>query len=288
MSNNPTNKDLEKRIKELEALLASKGEEIQRMRTVFLANISHEIRTPMNSIIGFSNLLASEDLTNDQRDLYLKYINSSSDHLLNLIENLIDMAMLESGQIDIHEDDCSLNDLFDELYALFNREKHRREKHSIALLMDKPMTKNRLLIRTDPLRLKQIISNLVSNSMKFTDKGVIVIGYDISDKQFVKFFVKDSGRGITMDDKQQVFESFNREDSPPSADNGGIGIGLSIAKGLIELMGGEIWVEPNVSRGSVFAFTLPRKNVKGKNQSIRLLRRDIRREYRISDQEMAI
>jgi len=165
--------NLEKRAAKLEQLLKEKETEITRMKSAFLSNISHEIRTPMHSIIGFSNLLASDDLTSDQRDLYLQYINSSSEDLLGFIENLIDMAMIDSRQLDIQEEDCCLNDLFDELYSVFNRERHRIEKHSVALLMEKSAKERDVIIRTDTMRLNQILSNLISNALKFTEKGWI-------------------------------------------------------------------------------------------------------------------
>ncbi|UCG27611.1 MAG: hypothetical protein JSV24_11665, partial [Bacteroidales bacterium] len=282
-------KDLEKRIKELEALVRSKEVEIEKIRTVFLSNISHEIRTPMNSIIGFSNLLASDDLSTDQKDLYLEYINNSSENLLSFIENLIDMAMIESGQLEIHEDDCCINDLFNALYTFYNREKHRKEKHSVALLMDKQVQNTDLLFRTDPLRLKQIMSNLIANALKFTEKGIIVLGYDLSQKNFIKFFVKDTGRGVDQEDGRDVFGSFNRKYSLHQEEARGIGIGLSICKGLVELMGGEIWVEPNIKKGSVFAFQLPKKVSKNRFKPVHFLKEDeSMKNFFISDQEVAI
>lgn len=279
---------LEKRVKELEDLLQIKDAEIAKMKSVFLSKISHEIRTPMNSIIGFSNLLAGDDLTSDQRDLYLQYINSSSDNLLSFIENLIDLAMIESEQLEIREEDCYLSTLFDELYSQFSREKHKKEKHSVALLMEKPVNEGDLVIRTDILRLNQIMSNLIGNALKFTEKGVIVMGYDLSDKNWVKFYVKDTGRGLEMNDQRQVFESFGRNQSGDLKDSRGIGLGLHLCKGLVNMMGGEIWVEPNSKRGSVFVFTIPRKISKTKSKSVRLIQHETKKDLYFSGQDMAI
>jgi len=279
---------LEKRIKDLEKLVQTRDEEIAKMKSVFLSKISHEIRTPMNSIIGFSNLLAGDDLTTDQKDLYLEYINSSSENLLSFIENLIDVAMIESGQLEIRDEDCYLSDLFDDLYSYFSREKHKKEKHSVALLMEKPYNENDLVIRTDSLRLNQILSNLVSNALKFTEKGIIVMGYDTSSKNLLKFYIKDTGRGLEMNDHRQVFESFGGTQDNDLRYSRGIGLGLQLCKGLVNTMGGEIWVEPNRGRGSVFSFTLPRKISKTKNKSVRLFQKEVSKDLYLSGQDMAI
>jgi len=281
-------KELEKRIIKLENLLQKKENELERIKSVFLTHISHEIRTPMNSIIGFSNLLVHDELTRDQKDLYLQYINSSSESLLNLIESLIDLAMLEACQIEIHKEKCSLNELFDELYFVFNREKHIQEKHSVALLLNKPLIRRGdPVVLTDPLRLKQVMSNLIHNALKFTEKGVIEFGYSLDNTETIRFFVKDTGRGISMDEQQNVFDSFRKQDGPPTTDNRGLGLGLAIAKGLVELMEGEIWVEPNIKRGSVFAFKLPLRYTISKTASIHYLK-NMKEDLFISGNEMAI
>ncbi len=281
-------KELEKRIKKLENLLQKKENELERIKSVFLTHISHEIRTPMNSIIGFSNLLVHDELTQDQKDLYLQYINSSSESLLNLIERLIDLAMLEAGQIEIHKEKCSLNELFDGLYSVFNREKHIQEKHSVALLMNKPLRRGDPVVLTDPLRLKQVMSNLIQNALKFTEKGVIEFGYSLDNTETIRFFVKDTGRGISMDEQQNVFDSFRKQDGPPTKYNRGLGLGLAIAKGLVELMEGEIWVEPNIKRGSVFAFKLPLRYTISKTASIHYLKHNTEKDLYIPGNEMAI
>ena len=282
-------KELERRIIELEAVLTVKEAEIAKMKSIFLSNISHEIRTPMNSIIGFSNLLAGNDLTSDQRDLYLQYINSSSENLLSFIENLIDASMIESSQLELQEVDCCLNDLFDDLHSVFSRERHRREKYSVALLMEKPVEKGDLIIKTDARRLNQIMSNLISNALKFTEKGIIVMGYDLSDQNVIRFYVKDTGLGLEMNDQCcKVFASFGSEQDGNLKESEGIGLGLYICKGLVSIMGGEIWVEPNEKRGSVFNFSLPKKISNKKNKSLRLFKQKVKNDLFITGQEMAI
>lgn len=285
--NNILNKeDLLKKVAELEMLLKKKDEELRNVRNTFLSKIGHELRTPMNSIIGFSNILANNDLTADQKDLYLEYINSSSDELLHLVENMIDLAMLESGQTELNEVACSVNALFNELYAHFNREKHVLEKFSVALLMSKSVEENDLVIKTDPLRLKQVLSNLISNALKFTDKGVIEFGYEVDKKKQLYFFVKDSGKGVSVDLQNTIFNSFRKDNSESGNQQSGIGIGLAIAKEVVKLMGGDIGFKPNPKRGSLFYFTLPIRKVKVNSESF--LIKHNRKDCFFSEEDIAI
>lgn len=285
--NNILNKeDLLKKVAELEMLLKKKDEELRNVRNTFLSKIGHELRTPMNSIIGFSNILANNDLTADQKELYLEYINSSSDELLHLVENMIDLAMLESGQTELNEVACSVNALFNELYAHFNREKHVLEKFSVALLMSKSVEENDLVIKTDPLRLKQVLSNLISNALKFTDKGVIEFGYEVDKKKQLYFFVKDSGKGVSVDLQNTIFNSFQKENDNSENQKSGIGIGLAIAKEVVKLMGGDIGFKPNPKRGSLFYFTLPIRKVKVNSESF--LIKHNRKDCFFSEEDIAI
>ncbi len=239
-----------------------------------------------NSISSNSNILAKNDLTTDQKELYLEYINSSSEDLLQLVENMIDLAMLESGQIELNQAACSVNILFNELYAYFNREKHVLEKHSVALLMSKSVEENDLVIETDPLRLKQVLSNLISNGLKFTDKGVVEFGYEINEQKQLYFFVKDSGKGVSEDLQNVIFNSFQKESNDSEGQKSGVGIGLAIAKEVIILMGGDIGFKPNPTRGSLFYFTIPIRRVKVNNDSFFL--KDNKGNYLLSTGNIAI
>ena len=265
--NNIPNEGLLKRIAELEIQVKSKDKELLNIRNIFLSKIGHEFRTPMNSIIGFSNILAKNNLTADQKELYLEYINSSSDDLLNLVENMIDLAMLEAGQMELNTAACSVNALFNELYANFNRQKHILEKHSVALLMSKSVEENDLVIETDTLRLKQVLSNLISNGLKFTDKGVVEFGYEVNEQNQLYFFVNDSGKGVSEDMQNVIFNSFQKENDDSENQQSGVGIGLAIAKEVVKLMGGDIGFKPNPTRGTLFYFTLPMRKVKVKSES---------------------
>ena len=284
--NNIPNEGLLKRISELEMQLKSKDKELRNIRDIFLSKIGHEFRTPMNSIIGFSNILAKNDLTADQKELYLEYINSSSDDLLNLVENMIDLAMLEAGQMELNTAACSVNALFNELYAYFNRQKHVLEKHSIALLMSKSVEENDLVIETDTLRLKQVLSILISNGLKFTDKGVVEFGYEVNEQNQLYFFVKDSGKGVSEDMQNVIFNSFQKENDNSKNHQSGVGIGLAIAKEVVKLMGGDIGFKPNPTRGSLFYIALPIRKVKVNNESFFL--KDNKNNYLFSKGNIAI
>ena len=275
-----------KRIAELEMQVNKKDKELRNIRNIFLSKIGHEFRTPMNSIIGFSNILAKNNLTADQKELYLEYINSSSDNLLNLVENMIDLAMLEAGQMELNTAACSINALFNELYAHFNREKHILEKYSVALLMSKSVKENDLVIETDFLRLKQVLSNLISNGLKFTDKGVVEFGYEVNEQKQLYFFVKDSGKGVSEDMQNVIFNSFQRENNDSENQKSGVGIGLAIARQVVKLMGGDIGFKPNPTRGSLFYFTVPMRRVKVNNDSFFL--KDNKNNYLFSKGNIAI
>ena len=265
--NNKLNEGLLKQIAELEMQVNKKDKELRNIRNIFLSKIGHEFRTPMNSIIGFSNILAKNNLTIEQKELYLEYINSSSEDLLKLVEDMIDLAMHESGQMELNNSACSVNDLFNKLYAHFNRKKHVLEKHSIALLMSKSVEENDLVIETDILRLKQVLSILISNGLKFTDKGVVEFGYEITEQKQLYFFVKDSGKGVSEDLQNVIFNSFQKENDNSENQQSGVGIGLAIASEVVKLMGGDIGFKPNPTRGSLFYFTLPMRRVKVNNES---------------------
>ncbi|HDJ33438.1 MAG TPA: hypothetical protein ENF21_05000 [Bacteroidetes bacterium] len=259
MEEQPTYGDLQKRVKELEQQLEEKKEEYQQLKRIFLSHVNHEIRTPMNSIIGFSSLLADNDITREQKQLYLSYINNSSESLLGIIENMIDMAMLEAGQVELQESSFSVGGMLEELYARLSVMKQKRNKDLVALLLSRPQEPAELNIVADRYRLEQIMMNLAENAMKFTDRGVIEIGFRLKNENILQLFVKDTGRGIDAGHHQMIFESFRisrKENDPHIA---GSGLGLSIVKSLVELMKGEVWMEPNGEQGSIFKINLPLK-----------------------------
>jgi signal transduction histidine kinase/ligand-binding sensor domain-containing protein/CheY-like chemotaxis protein len=234
-----------------------KAEEADRLKTAFLANMSHEIRTPLNAIIGFSELLKDNDLEDDDKNLYIKHITSSGKSLLNLINDIIDISKIEAGQLNITKEDCAVNSILYELYATFQTELKRLGKKDVELKLDLAFKPDDFVFQSDPFRLQQVITNLLSNACKFTDKGFIEFGYRPESNDKLLFFVKDTGTGIPIDKQKIVFERFRQVADKNSAKRKGTGLGLAISKKLINLLGGDIWLDSLPGEGSTFYFTIP-------------------------------
>jgi PAS domain S-box-containing protein len=234
-----------------------KAEESDKLKTAFLANMSHEIRTPMNGILGFAEMLNDDHLNKANRKKYLNIINSNGKMLINLIDDIIDFAKIESDQVNIVQDEFSLNTLLDQVQSTFLTRTIRRDKSKVKLLTKKPFPDEKSFIRTDPIRLRQVLTNLVGNAIKFTHKGFIEFGYELEDSKTLRFYVKDTGIGIPADKLQLIFERFMQADSSPQRKYGGSGLGLAISRGLVELLGGRMWAESEVEKGSTFYFTIP-------------------------------
>jgi len=255
----------EKRIAE-EKLRESKekAEESDRLKTAFLANMSHEIRTPMNGIIGFSNLLRNPELNEDERQDFLNHITSCGNTLLNLIDDIIDISKIEAGQIKIRIAESNINDILDELHDSFNAAKLREDKGQISLIKKADLSDERSVTYTDPFRLRQVLSNLIGNAIKFTLKGSIEFGYTLEPNDNLKFFVKDTGIGIPKDKQKIIFERFGQVlDSNFYINQKGTGLGLAISSNLVKLLGGKMWVSSEPGIGSEFYFTLPYNHVEG-------------------------
>jgi len=263
--------------KEKELLLArEKAEESDRLKSSFLANMSHEIRTPMNAIIGFSELLQQDDLPQETRQQFFSHIRNSGNTLLNLINDIIDFSKIESGELKISKTTFSLNQLFEELFQTFEKIKTKKGKDHIKLEFTTGLDNSNSLIYSDPFRLKQIITNLIDNALKFTEKGNIHVTYQLDD-DFLIFSVKDSGIGISKDKQELIFSRFRQADDSHARRFGGTGLGLSISRKLAELLNGTMWVESTVDVGSSFFIKIPylknentaptplKKNIKLKN-----------------------
>lgn len=255
-----TCRDITERLKYEEALQKAKlkAEESDQLKSAFLANMSHEIRTPLNGIIGFSNLLSNENLSVDKKNWYTGIINSSSKQLLALISDIIDISKIEAGQLDIVYTKVLLKKVFAELEETIKIEKQRLKKPSIQVNYLLPESEESDGLYIDEIRLKQVLINFLSNALKFTESGTITAGYERQGNKF-RFFVKDSGPGISSALTSTIFERFRQGDVDGPAKIAGTGLGLAISKGLIELMGGEIGVNSQVGKGAEFYFVLPDK-----------------------------
>jgi signal transduction histidine kinase len=233
-----------------------KAIESDKLKTAFLQNISHEIRTPMNSIVGFSELLKDKNLSEPEKDQYLEMISKSSDQLLNIVNEVLDISLIETGNLSVNLKRVQLNNLIKEIYLsykpLINKE--------ISFTMSTGLSDSLSLILTDVIKIRQIISNLLNNAIKFTDKGHIGFGYILADND-LQFFIEDTGIGIAADFHEKVFERFLKAGIDDQKLYEGVGLGLAICKGNVDLLKGKIWMESELGKGSTFFFTIPYKPV---------------------------
>jgi signal transduction histidine kinase len=235
-----------------------KAEESARLKTAFLANMSHEIRTPLNAIIGFSNLLVYDDeIDQEEKETYNRMISQSGDSLANLINDIVDMAKIEAGQIDIEKNDFSVKQVMEDLFVLY-KEQAAAKNENIQINYEPDTKYEELVLNNDLFRMKQVMVNLINNALKFTEKGEITFGYKVDDTN-CSFYVRDTGIGITQESLKVIFDVFTQIDGTYSRKYGGVGLGLSISRRLINIMGGDIQVESTPGIGSTFTFTLPLK-----------------------------
>jgi PAS domain S-box-containing protein len=265
-----------------------KAQHSDKLKSSFLANMSHEIRTPMNTIIGFSDLLDADELSQEQKRDFVNHIRSSGEMLLHLIDDIIDIAKIEAGEIKIEKADTNITNLFDELKKVFEGYKRQLQKNDIELVVTVPDIE--LTVKADKFRLRQVLYNLISNAIKFTDKGKVEFGYRILQDKQIEFFVNDTGIGLSSDKLDLIFKRFQQIDKIDAKKLKGSGLGLAIAKNLVELMGGAMWVESEQGQGTSFTFTHPLIRLRGiktiepptKSET------DILRQYNWSDKTILV
>ena len=229
-----------------------KSEESNRLKTAFLANMSHEIRTPMNGILGFTELLKKPELTEAKQRKFINIIESSGNRLLNVINDIIDLSKIESGTVPINYSNISIDSIIENIYSFFKLEANKK---GLELIYNKPKQIQKISINTDENKLSGIFTNLIKNAIKYTKKGFIEIGYMIK-HETLHFYVKDTGIGISKDRQHAIFERFVQADIEDREVYEGAGLGLSISKAYVKMLGGKIWVESENS-GSIFYFTIP-------------------------------
>lgn len=253
------NEELEKTVYQIQRINSelvyskNKAEESDKLKSSFLANMSHEIRTPLNAILGFSSLLKNPGLSREKTESFVDIIDSSGQQLLTIINDILDISKIEAGQISISKSNVKISQVLNEIYQQF--EKHAEQKN-IQFYLKNDTLKRDLEINTDEIRIRQIISNLLNNAIKFTHEGTVEFGVQLNDK-FLEFYVKDTGIGISAEDKKIIFEPFRQVEKSNSRMYGGNGLGLSISKALVEKLGGTLSVESEPGKGSVFSFTIP-------------------------------
>ncbi|KAF0197779.1 MAG: two-component hybrid sensor and regulator [Bacteroidetes bacterium] len=244
----------ESKIAEQELIKAKeKAEESDRLKSAFLANMSHEIRTPMNGILGFAELLKNQGLTGEEQLEYLKIIEKSGERMLIIINDIVDISKIEAGLMNLNISDTNINEKIEFIHTFF---KPQVEEKGMQLLSKKSLPEKDAVIRTDSEKLYSILTNLVKNAIKYTTKGNIEFGYN-KRGDTLEFYVKDTGIGIPKERQSAIFERFIQADITDKMAQQGAGLGLSIAKAYVEMLGGEIRVESKEGIGSTFYFTLP-------------------------------
>lgn len=230
-----------------------KAEESDRLKSAFLANMSHEIRTPMNGIIGFSEMIAMPSLDDEKRSYYSGIIIKSSNQLLSIVNDILDISRIETGQILVNKEQVDINEFIDELFSFYTPQAKEKE---LSLENDKLYTNEACVFVCDVTKLRQVFTNLLSNAIKFTHSGGIKFGYTENNGKIV-FYVTDTGIGIALENYENIFDRFRQVETALARKYGGTGLGLSISKALVEHMGGQIWLDSELDLGSTFSFTIP-------------------------------
>lgn len=255
-----------------------KAEESNRLKSAFLANMSHEIRTPMNGILGFTELLKNPHLTPEKQQKYINLIDKGGVRLINLINDLIDISKIEAGQTKAYYSECNVNEEIEYIYTFFKQEIERK---GMQIFNQKSFADKNAMINTDREKLDAILSNLVKNAIKYSDAGSIEFGYYLKpvsnssrldgEPSELMFFVKDQGIGILEENLETIFDRFSQVDyEHKKSYHEGVGLGLSIAKAYVQMMGGNIWVESEYGKGSTFYFTIPYLPVKALNETVKV------------------
>jgi signal transduction histidine kinase/CheY-like chemotaxis protein len=263
-SNENLEKTVEERTREIMEAL-KKAEESDRLKSAFLTNMSHEIRTPMNGILGFTELLKEPNLTSDDQQDFIQTIQISGARMLNTINNIVDISKLESGLVVVDIKETNINEKIEFTYKFFKPEVEIKE---LQFFFKNGLHSKEAIIKTDNEKVYSILANLVKNAIKFTYEGSIEFGYVLkSDSEpgsaeqsrsaELEFFVKDTGIGIPLNQQQIIFERFRQGSESRNRSYEGSGLGLSIAKSYVNMLGGKIWVESEEGRGSAFYFTIP-------------------------------
>ena len=253
---------------EIELIKAKeKAEESDRLKSAFLANMSHEIRTPMNGILGFSELLKNSKLSGEQKHNYIEIIDKSGRRMLNIINDIVDISKIEAGLMKVDIKESNVNEQIEYIYTFFKPEV---EAKGIQFFFKNTSPGKEAIIKTDREKLFAILTNLVKNAIKYSIEGSIEFGYE-NKGDYLEFYVKDTGIGIPKNRQEAIFERFIQADIMDPMARQGAGLGLSITKAYVEMLGGKIWVESEVGSGSSFYFTLPYNlELKEKNSTIKI------------------
>ncbi|MFB9272892.1 GAF domain-containing protein [Lutibacter litoralis] len=247
-------------------LAKEKAEESDKLKSAFLANMSHEIRTPMNGILGFSELLKTPHLSDEEQQKYIRVIEKSGNRMLNIINDIVDISKIEAGLMDVNLNESNINEQIEYIYTFFKPE---AEGKGMQIFFKNGLPTKQATIKTDREKVFAILTNLIKNAIKYSDEGSIEFGYvlktggevaELSKKAELEFFIKDTGIGVPKDRQAAIFERFIQADVKDKMARQGAGLGLSITKAYVEILGGKIWLESEDGVGSTFYFTLPYTN----------------------------
>lgn len=280
MERRPTYKELERQLKDAKEK-ATKAEEL---KNAFLSNMSHEIRTPMNAIVGASELLRDDSLSKEERNEFTQILGSSSKELLDLFNRILELSQLESGSLEFNESEVTIHTLLLKLYTIFSQKISETRKD---LVLNFTEDLQEIILFTDLDRLTKVLSYLLENAIKFTDKGEIDFGCAIQDRQNILFYVKDTGPGISKTEQQMIFNKFTQVDNSYTRIHSGAGLGLSLCKEIVNFLGGKLYIDSNPGDGSIFYFTIPLKisesNIILKEKIETILKRNINDCYSLSN-----
>ena len=260
------------------------AEESDRLKSSFLANMSHEIRTPMTGILGFTELLKEPNLSVKEQLEFIRIIETSGARMLSIINDIMSISKVESGQMEVYISGTNINAQIDFLYTFFKPE---TEQKGLQLMINKTLSSKEATIKTDKEKIYSILTNLVKNAIKFTHTGFIEFGYELKNK-CLEFYVKDTGPGIREEQKHYIFERFRQGSESLKRKYEGAGLGLTISKAFVEMLGGNIRVESKIGEGSVFYFTIPYIVQREENAPIKSLVPNEKSEYQIKKLKILI
>lgn len=235
-----------------------KALESERLKSAFLANMSHEIRTPLNAIIGFTTILMHKENLSEKGRKYLSFVENAGNHLLELINDIIDLSIIDSNQLKIEKDYYNLGDLMKQVYEMICQDRRLLAKPDLRLVFNLNHEMKNCILETDQVRFRQIFINLITNAIKFTEKGSVEVGCNLKSKQEgdeLTIYVKDTGKGIPVEMQEVIFERFRQVQGKDAHE--GAGLGLSITKALVDNLGGSIWMNSEQGSGTVFYINFP-------------------------------
>jgi signal transduction histidine kinase len=265
-----------------------KAVEADKLKTAFLANMSHEIRTPLNAIVGFSNLMAEENLSLEKRKMFVDCIHNSSEALAQLISDILDIAKIEAGQLRMNMVQVNVVSMLREIMMAVAVDLKKQEKQHIKLVLSIPEKIDDFIIETDGLRLRQVITNLLNNAVKFTIKGKIEFGFKLDENNKPEFYVIDTGIGIRADKLDLIFDRFQQVYNEKALNHTGTGLGLSIVKKIIELLGGQIRVTSETGLGTSFYFKINSRVLTVKHLNTEAIQTQVSEEINLEGKRILI